>query len=67
MANYIPLLDSAMFRASLALFGAGSLLLVARTLLAAKPTGVPVDGAAALRFGLNASVVAAAVALLAFG
>jgi len=67
MANYIPMLDSPMFRLSLAVFGAGSTLLVAGCLLNPVRIGPEVDGRGALRFGLNASVVAAAVALLAFG
>jgi len=67
MANYIPMLDGPLFVAALLLFGAGVALLVLRALLAAPPVGARPDGAAALRFGLNASVVATAVALLAFG
>lgn len=67
MANYIPMLDSAVFRGALALFGAGALLLVLRSLVQARRVGRVVDGTGALRFGLHASVVAAAVALLAFG
>ncbi|MBC6941666.1 MAG: cytochrome c oxidase subunit I [Xanthomonadales bacterium] len=67
MANYIPLLDSAAFRFALWLFAAGALLLVLLGLLRGMPVGRAVDGSAALRFGLHASVVAAAVALLAFG
>jgi hypothetical protein len=66
MANYIPMLDSATFRAALLVFGAGGLLLVLRSLLQPAPVGLPVDGIGALRFGLHASVVAAAVALIAF-
>ena len=67
MANYIPMLDSATFRGALALFGAGTLVLVALAMLRARAVGTVVDGTGALRFGLNASVVATAVALLAFG
>ncbi len=67
MANYIPMLDSATFRAAVVVFGAGALLLVLRSLVQARPVGPAVDGAGALRFGLHASVVATAVALLAFG
>jgi len=67
MANYIPMLDSATFRAAVIVFGAGALLLVLRSLVQARPVGPAVDGAGALRFGLHASVVATAVALLAFG
>ena len=67
MANYIPVLDSATFRVALMIFGIGGLLLVVRGLLHAAPVGVQLDGTGALRFGLHASVIAAAVALIAFG
>ena len=67
MANYIPMLAGAPFIAGLLVFGAGVALLVLRSLLAAPKVGIAFDGAGALRFGLNASVVATAVALLAFG
>jgi hypothetical protein len=67
MANYIPMLDSVTFRAAVALFGAGALAQVLLGLLLPTPVGPAVDGAGALRFGLHASVVATAVALLAFG
>ena len=66
MANYIPMLDSTGFRAAVGLFGVGALLLVLLGLWRAKPVGAALDGAGALRFGLHASVVATAVALLAF-
>jgi cytochrome c oxidase subunit I len=66
MANYIPMLDSATFRAALVAFGLGAALLVLRGLAQAAPVGLPLDGTGALRFGLHASVVAAAVALMAF-
>jgi heme/copper-type cytochrome/quinol oxidase subunit 1 len=67
MANYIPVLDSATFRAALAVFGLGAALLVAMALARPAPVGPAVSGTGALRFGLHASVVAAAVALLNFG
>ena len=66
MANYIPMLDSAAFRSAVAVFGLGALFLVLLSLARALPVGPAVDGAGALRFGLHASAVAAAVALLAF-
>ncbi len=66
MANYIPMLDSVTFRGAVLVFGVGALLLMLRSLMQARPVGPAVDGAGALRFGLNASVVATAVALLAF-
>ena len=66
MANYVPVIDSAAFLAGLALVGAGFALLVVRGLFASPRVGFALDGGAALRFGLNASVVAGAAALLAF-
>ena len=65
MANYIPVLSSPLFHAGLVIFGAGAALQVLRCLWAAQRIGPAPGGAAALRFGLNASVVSAAVALLA--
>ncbi|MBI5720270.1 MAG: cbb3-type cytochrome c oxidase subunit I [Burkholderiales bacterium] len=67
MANYIPMLDSATFRGAVAVFGAGTLVLVALALVRARAVGAAPDGAGALRFGIHASVIATAVALLAFG
>jgi len=67
MANYIPLLDGSLFRAGLAVFAVAAAVLVVQGLVAAPRVGVVVSGEGALRFGLNASVVAGAVALLAFG
>jgi hypothetical protein len=66
MANYIPVLDSVVFFAGLVGFGVGAAILVLRTLAAAPRIGGVIDGAGALRFGLNAAAVAAAVALIAF-
>ena len=67
MANYIPVLDGAPFLAGLWVFGAGVGVLVLRGLFTAPKIGPGLDAAGALRFGLNASVIATAVALLAFG
>ncbi|MCC7326484.1 MAG: cbb3-type cytochrome c oxidase subunit I [Burkholderiales bacterium] len=66
MSNYVPVIESPAFLTGLAVFGAGFALLVARGLIASPRVGVRLDGAGALRFGLNGAVVAAAVALLAF-
>ena len=66
MANYIPVLDSKMFITGLLVLGLGVLVLVLRSLMAAPKVGMIIDGVAALRFGINASVVASAVALMAF-
>jgi len=66
MANYIPVLDGAVFLAGLGAIAAGVAALCARGMVAVPRVGTRLDGAAALRFGLNSSVVATAVALAAF-
>ena len=66
MANYIPVLAGPVFLGGLALFGLGGAVLVVRTLATAPALGPAFDGGGALRFGLNASAISAAVALLAF-
>jgi cytochrome c oxidase subunit 1 len=66
MSNYIPVLDGPLFLRSLALFGVACALVVLRAFLAAPRIGTRPDGSAALRFGLNAAAISAAVALLAF-
>jgi len=66
MANYIPVLDGPVFIGGLLVFGAGATLLVLRSLVTAPPLGTRFDGEGALRFGLNAAAVSAAVALTAF-
>lgn len=66
MANYIPVIDGPVFLAGLATFAAGATLLVLRGLSASPLVGVRLDGSGALRFGINASLVAGAVAILAF-
>ena len=66
MSNYVPVLDGPVFLGGLVLFAAGCALLVLRAMLTAQRVGTRPDGAAALRFGLNAAAVSAAVALLAF-
>ena len=67
MANYIPVLDSKIFITGLLVFALGVTVLVLRALIGAPKVGRLIDGVSALRFGTNASVVATAVALLAFG
>jgi cytochrome c oxidase subunit I len=67
MSNYIPVLDGPLFLRALVLLGASCALVVGRALAVAPRVGVRPDGAAALRFGLNAAAVSAAVALVAFG
>ncbi|MFO1182767.1 cbb3-type cytochrome c oxidase subunit I [Ottowia sp.] len=66
MANYIPVLHGPLFLAGLVVFGLGLGVQVLRSLLAAPRLGGVIDGERALRFGLSASVVCVAVALLAF-
>jgi len=67
MANYIPVIESPVFLGGIALFAVGMGLLVARGLFASRKVGVHLDGSGALRFGLNGSIVATAIAALAFG
>ena len=66
MSNYVPVLDGPWFLAGLVVFGAGFLVLALRSLAAVPAVGVVLDGEAALRFGLNAAAVSAAMTLLAF-
>jgi len=67
MANYVPVIESRLFLAGLAVFGAAAVVLVARVLATPPRLAGPLDGTTALRFGLYAAAVAAAVALGAFG
>jgi hypothetical protein len=66
MSNYIPVLDGPLFLRALALFALSAALVVGRALVVAPKVGTRPDGAAALRFGLSAAAISAAVALLAF-
>ena len=66
MANYIPVLEDPVFLWGLVIFGAGSVLLVARSLLAGPAWRMPQDGAAALQAGLAFSLLPAVIALIAF-
>ena len=66
MANYIPVLDEPLFLGGLAVFAAGVAVLVLRGMQASLHVRPRLSGADALRFGLNASLVSTAVALLAF-
>lgn len=67
LANYIPVIDNAVFLGGLAAIGAGVAIAVARTFLAARASGGVLDGEAALRWGIVGSAMATAVALAAFG
>ena len=66
MANYIPVLEGPLFLGGLVAFGAAFAMLVLRSMAAAPRLGGVIDGERALRFGLSASAVSAAVALIAF-
>ncbi len=66
MANYIPVLNDPIFLGGLLVFGAGFTALVLRSLVLAPVLGLRFDGGGALRFGLNAAAVSAAVAVGAF-
>lgn len=65
MANYVPVIDAPLFLAGLVLFGAGLAVLVARGMFVSPLVGIRLDGAGALRFGLNGAIVVTAIALLA--
>jgi cytochrome c oxidase subunit I len=66
MANYIPLLRDPLFFAGLIALAFAVALVVLRGMATAPAVGIRLDGAGALRFGLNASLVSAAVAIIAF-
>jgi len=66
MANYVPVLDHPLFLGGLGVFAAGVLLQLGRALFLAPPVGAPLGAEGALRFGVNTSIVAAAVSALAF-
>jgi cytochrome c oxidase subunit 1 len=65
MANYVPLLDSGLFLWGLVMFGAAFGLAALRALAVPQKVGVWLAPEGALRFGLNAAAVAAAMSLLA--
>ncbi len=66
MSNYIPVLQTPLFIGALLAFGLGIILLVVRGMTANAPVGLYMEGAGALRFGLNTAVVSAAMAVFAF-
>ena len=66
MSNYIPVLQQTWFLAGLLLFAAGFAALTLRAMGAIPPVGPWMEGAAALRFGLNTAAVSAMLALIAF-
>ncbi len=65
MANYVPVIDSTMFLWGLTVFGMGFGLTALRALAVPQKVGLTLPADGALRFGLNAAAVAAAMALLA--
>jgi hypothetical protein len=67
LANYIPVLDNAMFLGGLGALGAGVALAIARTFLATRTSSSAPGGADALRWGIVGSAIATAMALAAFG
>lgn len=67
MANYVPVIDSAVFLWGLTLFGAGFGLMAVRAMAVPRRVGTFLSAQGALRFGLNAAAVAAAMAVLALG
>ena len=67
MANYVPVIDSTVFLWGLTVFGAGFGLTALRALAVPQKVGLNLPADGALRFGLNAAAVAAAMALLALG
>lgn len=66
MNNYVPVLQQPLFFSGLGLLGAGAAIAVTRSLLFARPVGMRATGEAALRFGINTSVAAAGMTVLAF-
>ena len=66
MANYIPLLRDPWFFTGLVALAFAVALAVVRGMATAPAVGMRLDGAGALRFGLNASLVSAAIAIIAF-
>lgn len=65
MNNYIPVLDDRSFLFGLVLVGAGFVVLMARSLLFARPFGVLDSGRGVLRAGLSTALVAGMMAALA--
>jgi hypothetical protein len=65
MANYVPVIDSLLFRDGLVVLAAGIVLLVVRGMTAPARVGLRLDRAGALRFGFTSANVITAFALLA--
>jgi hypothetical protein len=67
MSNYVPVLQHPLFFSGLLLFALGFTLLVLNSMIFMAPVGPWMSRRGALRFGLNAAAVSAAVALICFG
>jgi hypothetical protein len=66
MSNYVPVLQHPLFFGGLLLFAVGFSLLVLNSMFFMAPVGVLMSAGGALRFGLNAAAVSAAVAIICF-
>lgn len=66
MSNYIPVLQDNFFLAGLLVFSFGICLLVWRSMTAIPGVGQYMSGTGAQRFGLNATAVSVAMAIVAF-
>ncbi|MBE9515605.1 MAG: cbb3-type cytochrome c oxidase subunit I [Proteobacteria bacterium] len=66
MSNYIPMLQQPMFIVGLLVFAVGIILLVLRAMLSVPLIGQYMTAAGSLRFGLNATAISVAMALMAF-
>ncbi len=66
MSNYIPVLENTAFTVGMTGFVIGIILLLARSMTAINRVGQYISAEGALRFGLNATMVSALIALLAF-
>jgi cytochrome c oxidase subunit I len=66
MSNYIPVLQHPVFFSGLLIFALGFSLLVINSMIFMAPVGPLMTARAALRFGLNAAAISAAVALICF-
>ncbi|MBT4519466.1 MAG: cytochrome C oxidase subunit I [Halieaceae bacterium] len=66
MSNYVPVLQHPLFFSGLLLFALGFTLLVCNSMIFMTPVGSWISAQGALRFGLNAAAVTAAVALICF-
>ena len=66
MSNYVPVLQHPLFFSGLLLFALGFSLLVLNSMFFMAPVGPWMSARGALRFGLNAAAVSAAVAIICF-